>query len=170
MVEAADAGTNSLLKRVLRSPVKYLLIGILKAYRLVVSPLYGNVCRYWPSCSAYALEAVEVHGSAKGSWLALRRLGRCHPWARGGYDPVPGTEKPDETIQDVSDAGARDGVFVLSEGQGFDQQGRDDKAHDIQQACSVHQEQVEQMPQMGERASRGATGRTIAVAHGQGGS
>jgi putative membrane protein insertion efficiency factor len=69
--------------------VKYLLIGLLKAYRFAISPLYGQVCRYHPSCSAYALEAVTVHGSIKGSWLAVRRVGRCHPWARGGYDPVP---------------------------------------------------------------------------------
>src|SRR5207247_2296313 len=69
--------------------MKYVLIGILKAYRLLISPLYGQVCRYHPSCSAYALEAVTVHGSVKGSWLAVRRLARCHPWAAGGYDPVP---------------------------------------------------------------------------------
>ncbi len=71
--------------------MKYALIGLLKAYRLVISPLYGNVCRYYPSCSAYALRAVQVHGAVRGSWLAARRLGRCHPWAPGGYDPVPGT-------------------------------------------------------------------------------
>lgn len=71
--------------------MKYLLIGFLKTYRAVISPLYGQVCKYYPSCSAYALEAVQVHGSARGSWLALRRLGSCHPWAAGGYDPVPGT-------------------------------------------------------------------------------
>jgi hypothetical protein len=69
--------------------VKYLLIGLLRAYRAVISPLYGQVCRYHPSCSAYALEAVTVHGSVRGSWLAVRRLGRCPPWAAGGYDPVP---------------------------------------------------------------------------------
>ena len=72
--------------------MKYLLIGFLKAYRLLISPLYGQVCRYHPSCSAYALEAVTAHGSMRGSWLALRRLSRCHPWAAGGLDPVPPTK------------------------------------------------------------------------------
>lgn len=71
--------------------MKHVLIGLLKVYRLVVSPLYGNVCRYYPSCSAYALRSVEVHGAVKGTWLAGRRLLRCHPWTPGGYDPVPGT-------------------------------------------------------------------------------
>ncbi len=80
--------------------MKYLLIGFLKAYRLVISPLYGNVCRYYPSCSAYALRAVSVHGAVKGSWLAARRLLRCHPWASGGYDPVPGTPEYDEEMQE----------------------------------------------------------------------
>lgn len=69
--------------------MKYLLIGFLKLYRLAISPLYGEVCRYYPSCSAYALEAVQVHGSIKGTWLAGRRLARCHPWAPGGVDKVP---------------------------------------------------------------------------------
>lgn len=80
--------------------MKYVLIGLLKAYRLVISPLYGDVCRYYPSCSAYALRAVGVHGAVKGSWLAGRRLLRCHPWAQGGYDPVPGTPEFAEEVRD----------------------------------------------------------------------
>jgi hypothetical protein len=79
--------------------VKHVLIWLLKAYRLVISPLYGNVCRYYPSCSAYALRAVEVHGAVRGSWLAARRLLRCHPWALGGYDPVPGTPEHAEELR-----------------------------------------------------------------------
>lgn len=69
--------------------MKYLLIGLLKFWRAFISPMYGQVCRFYPSCSAYALEAVTVHGSIKGSWLAVRRLARCHPWNPGGVDPVP---------------------------------------------------------------------------------
>lgn len=69
------------------------LIAILKLYRRVVSPLYGQVCRFFPSCSAYALEAITVHGAVKGSWLSARRLARCHPWNGGGVDHVPGGGK-----------------------------------------------------------------------------
>lgn len=64
-------------------------IGLIKVYRYAISPLMANHCRFYPTCSCYALEAIEQHGTAKGSWLALRRLGRCHPWHTGGYDPVP---------------------------------------------------------------------------------
>ena len=69
--------------------MKYLLIWLLKGYRFAISPLYGQVCRFHPTCSAYALEAVTEHGALRGSWLAARRVGRCHPWNPGGYDPVP---------------------------------------------------------------------------------
>ena len=72
--------------------MKHLLIGFVRFWRAVVSPSYGNVCKFYPSCSAYGLEALQVHGAARGSWLIVRRLLRCHPWSRGGYDPVPGTE------------------------------------------------------------------------------
>lgn len=70
--------------------MRYVLVAALRVYRRIVSPLYGEVCRYYPSCSAYALEAVERHGAARGTWLTVRRLGRCHPWAEGGVDHVPG--------------------------------------------------------------------------------
>ena len=73
--------------------MRWIVATLLRAYRVTISPLYGQVCRYHPSCSAYALEAVETHGALKGVWLAIRRLGRCHPWASGGYDPVPGSAR-----------------------------------------------------------------------------
>jgi uncharacterized protein len=72
--------------------VSRIVVALLTAYRLVISPLYGETCRYYPSCSAYALHAVETHGSVRGLWLALRRLGRCHPWTPGGVDLVPPRE------------------------------------------------------------------------------
>ncbi|MHA7154383.1 membrane protein insertion efficiency factor YidD [Arthrobacter sp. TMN-50] len=65
------------------------LIAVLKAYRIAISPLYGQVCRFFPSCSAYALEAVTLHGALRGSALAARRICRCHPWNDGGVDHVP---------------------------------------------------------------------------------
>ncbi|MBB5633108.1 hypothetical protein BKA04_001331 [Cryobacterium mesophilum] len=64
-------------------------IAILRVYRVVISPLYGDVCRYYPSCSHYALHAIQQHGVMKGIWLGSRRIARCHPWAAGGVDDVP---------------------------------------------------------------------------------
>jgi putative membrane protein insertion efficiency factor len=64
-------------------------LGAIRLYRLVVSPVLPPACRFLPTCSAYAMEAIERHGAAKGAWLAMRRLLRCHPFHAGGYDPVP---------------------------------------------------------------------------------
>lgn len=61
----------------------------IEAYRLTLSPLLGGFCRYVPTCSAYASEAIRRHGAARGGWMALCRIGRCHPFHRGGFDPVP---------------------------------------------------------------------------------
>jgi uncharacterized protein len=66
-----------------------LLLAVIGGYRRFISPLSGPHCRFAPSCSAYALEAVRRHGALRGSWLAVRRVGRCHPFHPGGYDPVP---------------------------------------------------------------------------------
>lgn len=69
--------------------MKALLLFLLKVYRYAISPLLGRNCRFHPSCSEYAIEAVHKHGAWRGSWLALRRVLRCHPFHPGGYDPVP---------------------------------------------------------------------------------
>ena len=65
------------------------LMALITGYRRFISPLLGARCRFAPSCSAYALEAVREHGALRGSWLAIRRIGRCHPFNPGGFDPVP---------------------------------------------------------------------------------
>ena len=62
---------------------------MIRAYQVLLSPFLGDHCRFTPSCSAYAMEAIEKHGALKGSWLAVRRIGRCHPLGSDGYDPVP---------------------------------------------------------------------------------
>jgi putative membrane protein insertion efficiency factor len=69
--------------------IRAALIGLVKGYRLLLSPWLGSSCRFTPSCSAYSLQALEQHGAAAGSYLTLARLVRCHPWCDGGHDPVP---------------------------------------------------------------------------------
>jgi putative membrane protein insertion efficiency factor len=69
--------------------MKTLLVAILRGYRFLVSPMLGPNCRFHPSCSAYAIEALERHGALRGGWISFRRVCRCHPWHAGGYDPVP---------------------------------------------------------------------------------
>jgi putative membrane protein insertion efficiency factor len=66
-----------------------LLLGLIRLYQLVLSPWLGRQCRYEPTCSVYATEALEQHGVRRGLWLAAKRLSRCHPWGSSGYDPVP---------------------------------------------------------------------------------
>jgi hypothetical protein len=68
------------------------LIWLVKFYRFAISPWLGGNCRYQPTCSNYAIEALEMHGVLRGSWLAAKRMGRCHPWGGSGYDPVPPVE------------------------------------------------------------------------------
>jgi len=76
---------NSLIRRITIAP----LVGLVRFYQVCISPLKPASCRFTPTCSQYALEALRKYGPFKGSWLALRRILRCHPWGGSGYDPVP---------------------------------------------------------------------------------
>jgi hypothetical protein len=78
--------TASIPTRVLLAPIRF--------YQRFISPALPASCRYYPTCSSYAAEALREHGALRGSWLAIRRLGRCHPWHEGGYDPVPPRREP----------------------------------------------------------------------------
>lgn len=69
--------------------MRALLMGLVRGYRLLLSPWLGSACRFTPSCSVYSLEALDRHGAAAGSYLTLHRLARCQPWCEGGHDPVP---------------------------------------------------------------------------------
>ncbi|MDH5727553.1 MAG: membrane protein insertion efficiency factor YidD [Gammaproteobacteria bacterium] len=69
--------------------MRYLLLLPIRFYRYCISPFLGSNCRYYPSCSCYADEAISKHGFIRGSWMAARRVSRCHPWHEGGFDPVP---------------------------------------------------------------------------------
>jgi len=73
------------------------LVTLVKGYRLLLSPWLGSSCRFEPTCSAYSLQALQQHGAAKGSYLTLYRLVRCHPWCNGGYDPVPSSPPQSST-------------------------------------------------------------------------
>lgn len=69
--------------------MRQLMLGIIRFYQKFISPLLGSNCRFYPSCSSYTYQAVEKYGIAKGSWMGIKRILRCHPWNPGGYDPVP---------------------------------------------------------------------------------
>jgi len=83
--------------------MKSLLILLLRAYQLAISPLLGQSCRFYPTCSNYAITAIREHGTLKGVMLAAVRLGKCHPWHPGGHDPVP--KKPGDTSSSTSACG-----------------------------------------------------------------
>lgn len=80
--------------------MKLLLIFGVRAYQIVISPLLPAACRYYPTCSHYAIEALQKHGAVRGSWLAVKRIARCHPFRPGGYDPVPDALPPKSTRRD----------------------------------------------------------------------
>jgi hypothetical protein len=80
--------------------MKILLIGLIRGYRVLLSPLLPPMCRFQPTCSQYALEAVDRFGVLQGSWLTAKRICRCHPFHPGGYDPVPRPSQPEPLEQD----------------------------------------------------------------------
>jgi uncharacterized protein len=110
------------------SAIAWLLVQLLRGYQRFVSPLLGPRCRFYPSCSAYALEAVRLHGALRGSWLAVRRLSRCHPFHPGGLDPVPGSEQQLNSEREAGSSGStvagrdetrsQDLAVVMSRAQG----------------------------------------------------
>ncbi len=75
--------------KTLFKPLTFLLIGLVKLYQWLISPVLPNSCRYYPTCSAYSIEALKKYGPFKGLWLAIKRILRCNPWGGSGYDPVP---------------------------------------------------------------------------------
>ena len=74
----------------MKSPLQYFFMGIVRLYQLILSPILGPRCRFQPTCSSYALDAIKLHGGLKGGWLAIKRISKCHPWGGHGFDPVPG--------------------------------------------------------------------------------
>ncbi|MCD8503972.1 MAG: membrane protein insertion efficiency factor YidD [Burkholderiaceae bacterium] len=73
--------------------IRWLLIKIIRGYQYLLSPWVGSNCRFNPTCSHYAIQSIEQHGPIKGVWLSIKRIGRCHPWADGGNDPVPPNDR-----------------------------------------------------------------------------
>lgn len=83
--------------------MRKLLLLPIRFYQYAISPLMASHCRYYPTCSQYAVEAISHHGGLKGLFLAIKRLLRCHPWAEGGYDPVPETDDSSDTSLTLTD-------------------------------------------------------------------
>jgi len=69
--------------------MSHLLLAVIRGYRYLLSPWWGGQCRFTPTCSEYAMDSIREHGCLRGSWMAMRRVSRCHPWHHGGFDPVP---------------------------------------------------------------------------------
>ena len=69
--------------------MSHLMLAVVRGYRYLLSPWWGGQCRYTPTCSEYAMDAIHAHGALRGTWLAMRRVSKCHPWHHGGFDPAP---------------------------------------------------------------------------------
>jgi putative membrane protein insertion efficiency factor len=89
-------------------PIAWVLLRLVRFYRAWISPVLPPSCRFEPSCSAYALEALTVHGAPRGTWLTVRRLLRCGPWHPGGWDPVPPRKRPDESSDSAQPTAAEE--------------------------------------------------------------
>ena len=85
---SADTAARDAAARPVGLAARLLVLGV-RAYQVALSPMLGGQCRYFPTCSAYGIEALEKHGALRGTWLTVRRIGRCHPFRPGGFDPVP---------------------------------------------------------------------------------
>ena len=94
MTGDAPAGPESRCTSAIALVPRNVAIAFILVWRRFISPLYGDVCRYHPTCSSYGLRAVQLHGLLRGGWMAWRRIMRCHPWARGGIDEVPEPHSP----------------------------------------------------------------------------
>ena len=94
------------------SPVARVLVAVIRGYQRFVSPLLGPRCRFAPSCSAYAAQALAEHGALRGSWLCVRRVARCHPFHAGGHDPVPPARSTSATMDEMPPVAGADDVTL----------------------------------------------------------
>lgn len=112
-----------------------LLIGLIHVYRRVLSPLIGQQCRFTPTCSRYAEEAIELYGAGRGSWMAFKRILRCQPLCAGGEDPVPGSESEAKPIPPIDDSGIEHASVVelhsRSDTESADSPGHDGPARPV---------------------------------------
>ncbi|MEM7372407.1 MAG: membrane protein insertion efficiency factor YidD [Bacteroidota bacterium] len=86
----------------IRQAVSAVFVALIRIYQYAISPFFPAACRYTPTCSSYAVQAIKLHGPFKGGWLAVKRIGSCHPWGGSGYDPVPGSESPSESVDQAN--------------------------------------------------------------------